>query len=221
MISLFRSKSSLPCAVHGLSPDPPPSARDLANVTDSISSLPPELRDSLFALLSGDTPAIASSRLVCRAWKDFASPYLITRVVFAKRLKAIAQLQQIPEHAYFRAQVTELVYDTSFYERELARSYKDYKAITRQKRRDDISTMLRGKIRSEMRKQSRRSVNGLLLMKMRKSSNTPTSVKMSPSPVAILQASPNMSDCTMRRFRSRAPACRTSSSGEFSRGFQT
>jgi hypothetical protein len=81
----------------------------------SIFSLPPELLARIFEYLSEDRRDISSSRLVNKAFKDTSSPYLITEVVFAKRLPEIAKLHEVACHPYFSRYVTHLVYDLSFW----------------------------------------------------------------------------------------------------------
>ncbi|GAB7329126.1 hypothetical protein MBLNU13_g00955t1 [Cladosporium sp. NU13] len=80
-----------------------------------IFSLPPELLARVFEYLAEDRHDISSSRLVNKAFKDSSSPYLITEVVFAKRLPEIAKLHEVACHPYFSRYVTNLVYDLSFW----------------------------------------------------------------------------------------------------------
>lgn len=84
----------------------------MASITES---LPPELLSRIFSYLSGDQNHISASRLVCWTFKKLSSPFLITRVVLAKRLDAIIRIREICEHPYFRRQVTELVWDSSWF----------------------------------------------------------------------------------------------------------
>lgn len=52
-----------------------------------IEILPPELLSRAFALLSHQNPHvdIANKRLVCKAFRELTSPYLLTTVVIAQR----------------------------------------------------------------------------------------------------------------------------------------
>jgi len=84
-------------------------------MSGSIFSLPPELLARIFEYLAEDRHDISSSRLVNKAFKDTSSPYLITEVVFAKRLPEIAKLHEVACHPYFSRYVTTLVYDLSYW----------------------------------------------------------------------------------------------------------
>jgi hypothetical protein len=84
-------------------------------MSDSIFSLPPELLARIFEYLAEDRHDISSSRLVNKAFKDSSSPFLITEVVFAKRLPEIAKLHEVACHPYFSRHVTNLVYDLSYW----------------------------------------------------------------------------------------------------------
>ena len=84
-------------------------------MSGSIFSLPPELLARIFEYLSEDRHDISSSRLVNKAFKDTSSPYLITEVVFAKRLPEIAKLHEVACHPYFNRYATNLVYDLSYW----------------------------------------------------------------------------------------------------------
>jgi hypothetical protein len=84
-------------------------------MSSSIFSLPPELLARIFEYLSEDRRDISSCRLVNKTFKDSSSPYLITEVVFAKRLPEIAKLHEVACHPYFSRYVTNLVYDLSFW----------------------------------------------------------------------------------------------------------
>ena len=55
-------------------------------------TLPPERLARIFSLT--DQADINECRLVCRKFKELGSPYLITRVVSAKRLKDISGTQR-------------------------------------------------------------------------------------------------------------------------------
>ena len=84
-------------------------------MASNIHILSNELFDRIFSFLSEDKQAIGACRLACRLFKDLSSPYLIARVVFARRLKTIARLNEIVEHDYFHKYVTELICDVSYY----------------------------------------------------------------------------------------------------------
>jgi hypothetical protein len=84
-------------------------------MSSSIFSLPPELLARIFEFLAEDRHDISSSRLVNKAFKETSSPYLITEVVFAKRLPEIAKLHEVACHPYFSRYVTTLVYDLSYW----------------------------------------------------------------------------------------------------------
>ena len=80
-----------------------------------IFSLPPELLSRIFEYLAEDRRDISSCRLVNNAFKAASSPYLITEVVFAKRLPEIAKLHEVACHPYFSRHVTHLIYDLSWW----------------------------------------------------------------------------------------------------------
>ena len=84
-------------------------------MSGSLFSLPPELLARIFEYLAEDRHDISSCRLVNKAFKDTSSPYLITEVIFAKRLPEIAKLHEVACHPYFSRYVTNLVYDLSFW----------------------------------------------------------------------------------------------------------
>ena len=85
-----------------------------------ILSLPSEILDNIFSTLSHEQQTIATCRLVCSSFKELSSPYLITRVVFARRLKTLSKLREVVDHPYFHKYITELVYDASSYEQRIA-----------------------------------------------------------------------------------------------------
>ncbi|KAK5107065.1 hypothetical protein LTR62_001883 [Meristemomyces frigidus] len=91
-----------------------------------LSALPHEVLDRIFSFLSEDKYGVRTCRLVCHSFKLLSSPYLITRVVFARRLKTIARLSEVVEHDYFHKYVTELIYDASSYEKYLATEWEIY-----------------------------------------------------------------------------------------------
>lgn len=91
-----------------------------------VSVLPRELQERVFCFLVNEKKAIENCRLTCSAFKEASSPFLITKVVFSKRLKAITRLQEVMEHPYFHKHITELVYDASWYDGGAAESWTEY-----------------------------------------------------------------------------------------------
>ena len=83
-------------------------------MASNISNLSNEMLDRIFSFLSEDKQ-VGACRMACRLFKELSSPYLITRVVFARRLRTIARLNKIVEHDYFRRHVIELICDVSYY----------------------------------------------------------------------------------------------------------
>ena len=84
-------------------------------MASNILTLSNEMLDLIFSFLSEDKQAIGACRIACRLFRELSSPYLVTRVVFARRLKAIARLNEIMAHDYFHRHVTELICDVSYY----------------------------------------------------------------------------------------------------------
>lgn len=100
----------------------PPSAEDRRiqdPETPATLGLPNEVLMRVFSNL-GDRKDVAACRLVCRDFKELSSPYLITRVILAKRVDTVSKFYDILEHPYFRKHVTELLYDASCYDLNLA-----------------------------------------------------------------------------------------------------
>ena len=95
-------------------------------MASNITILSNEMLDRIFSFLSDDKQAIGACRLACRSFKELSSPYLITRVVFARRLKTIARLNEIVEHDYFHKHVTELICDVSYYCENRATDWDTY-----------------------------------------------------------------------------------------------
>ena len=91
-----------------------------------VEVLPAELLDRIFSFLADTPAAIAASRLTCRDVHSLSSPYLITSVVFAKRLPVFSRLIAVLRHPYFRCYVTELIYDASAYSDEIADDWNRY-----------------------------------------------------------------------------------------------
>lgn len=93
-----------------------------------IETLPPELLSRTFALLSHQNPHvdIANARLVCRAFRALSSPYLLTTVVIAERKEALLKLRKILAHWYFRRHVTHLLWDASYWNRDITRNLDAY-----------------------------------------------------------------------------------------------
>ena len=96
--------------------------------TQGILDLPAEVLNHIMSLLPTTEPChdIASCRLVCSQFRVISSPYLITRVVFAKRFREIEKLQWVVNHPYFSNTVTEFVYDVSTFEEVTAQTFSRY-----------------------------------------------------------------------------------------------
>ncbi|KAL1581975.1 hypothetical protein WHR41_09334 [Cladosporium halotolerans] len=93
----------------------------------AVNSLSSELLAHVMSYLSASCPGdIASCRLVNRAFNEHSSPYLIPRVLFARRLDVLSRLCQIMTHPYFSLHVTELVYDGSAYSEATALDLDQY-----------------------------------------------------------------------------------------------
>jgi hypothetical protein len=95
-------------------------------MASNILTLSNEMLDRIFSFLSEDKQAIGACRIACRLFKELSSPYLIIRVVFARRLKTIARLNEIVEHDYFHRHVTELICDVSYYCENRATDWDTY-----------------------------------------------------------------------------------------------
>lgn len=80
-----------------------------------FADIPNEIFDRIFSYLANDRRDIGSCRLICRLFRQLSSPYLITKVVFARRLTTLLHLKEVIEHEYFRKHVTDLIYDASTY----------------------------------------------------------------------------------------------------------
>ncbi|TKA55654.1 hypothetical protein B0A55_13688 [Friedmanniomyces simplex] len=92
-----------------------------------LNALPPELLARIFSYVFAEFPNdIAACRLVNRSFKQNGSRFLLSRVVFALRLKAITKLREVLKHPYFRFHVTELVCDGSSYAEATAMSSNQY-----------------------------------------------------------------------------------------------
>lgn len=94
-----------------------------------IEVLPAELLSRLFESLSsnGKFAGIASSRLVSRRWCEISSPFLISTVVIADRVGMLQKLLEVVEHPYYSKHVTNLIWDASEFDEELASSFEKYK----------------------------------------------------------------------------------------------
>lgn len=92
----------------------------------SITSLPAELLTRVFEYIGEHRPDVSSCRLVNRRFKELSSPFLITKVVLAKRLKEIAKLHEVACHPYFSRHVTGLIYDVSYFDPASACIYDNY-----------------------------------------------------------------------------------------------
>jgi hypothetical protein len=91
-----------------------------------LSTLPTELLDRTFSFLVQDKQTIANSRLVCTSFRELSTPYLLTRVVFARRVATLEKLIQVVENPTFRKHITELIYDASWYCRGIAADWPTY-----------------------------------------------------------------------------------------------
>lgn len=85
----------------------------------AVLGLPNEVLMRIFSQLNKRSD-VAACRLACRSFKETSSPFLITRVVIAKRLDTMSKFYDVMEHPFFRKHVTELIYDASWYDRVLA-----------------------------------------------------------------------------------------------------
>ncbi|KAK4548039.1 hypothetical protein LTR36_010759 [Oleoguttula mirabilis] len=95
----------------------------MAAITET---LPPELLSRIFSFLSSERHDISVSRLVCHAFKELSSPFLITRAVLAKRLPTITHLYEICQHPYYHRYVAELVWDASVIDKSEHDSLHEY-----------------------------------------------------------------------------------------------
>ncbi|KAM0721456.1 hypothetical protein Q7P37_002380 [Cladosporium fusiforme] len=91
-----------------------------------ISSLPAELLSRIFEDLSDHRPDISACRLVNQRFHHLSSPYLITNVVLAKRLREIAKCHEVACHPYFSRHVTGLIYDVSYWDPYSAGNFDTY-----------------------------------------------------------------------------------------------
>lgn len=90
-----------------------------------VTALPPELLAKIFSYLTNQQD-VSACRLTSTAFQELSSPFLITRIVFAKRLTALTRLLEVVEHPYFRKHVTELLYDASWYDFNKADNWFHY-----------------------------------------------------------------------------------------------
>ena len=94
----------------------------------SVTSLPPELLQRIFGFLSGRKSDIRACRRVCTSFRDHSSEFLVTRVAFARRRDTVESLRELLDHPYFHRHVTELVYDASRYQEDIAEDFEQYVA---------------------------------------------------------------------------------------------
>ncbi|KAI5362278.1 Putative F-box domain-containing protein [Septoria linicola] len=92
----------------------------------NVLSLPTELLDKVFTQLSEQRTDIAACRLVCRDFRDVSSPYLITTVTFSRRMDTLSKLFDILDHPYFSQHVTNLVWDASQWDEDMAFDLDEY-----------------------------------------------------------------------------------------------
>ncbi|KAK6443075.1 hypothetical protein LTR95_000592 [Oleoguttula sp. CCFEE 5521] len=82
----------------------------------NICEVPPELLSRIFQLLGQDHQShISACRLVSKSSGFYAlsSPYLITEIVLAHRLREVAKAREILDHPYFSQHITTVLYDAS------------------------------------------------------------------------------------------------------------
>ncbi|KAK4551228.1 hypothetical protein LTR86_011282 [Recurvomyces mirabilis] len=88
-----------------------------------LSALPPELLACIFSHLHAQSSTdIAACRLVNYAFNKHSSPFLLRRVIFARRREVIKKSC----HPFFHRHVTELVYDGSSYAEAAATDWNQY-----------------------------------------------------------------------------------------------
>jgi hypothetical protein len=92
----------------------------------NIVSLPAELLTRVFEYLGEHRPDVSACRLVNQRFKELSSPFLITKVVLAKRLREIAKVHEVACHPYFSRHVTGLIYDVSYFDPYSASFYDNY-----------------------------------------------------------------------------------------------
>jgi hypothetical protein len=92
----------------------------------NIISLPAELLTRIFEYLGEHRPDVSACRLVNQRFKELSSPFLITKVVLAKRLREIAKVHEVACHPYFSRHVTALIYDVSYFDPYSASFYDNY-----------------------------------------------------------------------------------------------
>ena len=67
----------------------------------SVTDLPPELLGRIFEYLGEHRPDISACRRVCKVFKELSSPFLITKIVLARRLTEIEHLRVVDRRASF------------------------------------------------------------------------------------------------------------------------
>lgn len=92
----------------------------------SVTDLPPELLGRIFEYLGEHRPDISSCRRVSKQFKDLSSPFLITKIVLARRLTEVAKAQEVAAHPFFSRHVTSLIYDVSYFDPYSAEIYENY-----------------------------------------------------------------------------------------------
>lgn len=88
----------------------------LFTMSARFESLPAEILAKIFEYHTDDRKQIGSCRLVSHTFKTASSPFLITKLVFAKRLREIAKAIELASHPYFSYFITEIVYDLSHWQ---------------------------------------------------------------------------------------------------------
>lgn len=92
----------------------------------TVTDLPPELLGRIFEYLGEHRPDISACRRVSKQFRDHSSPFLITRIVLARRLTEIAKAQEVASHPYFSRHITTLIYDVSYFDPWSAEIYENY-----------------------------------------------------------------------------------------------
>ena len=89
--------------------------------------LPPELKVSIFShLVKRD---LKSLRLVCKEYETVASPFLFDKAYLAARQGVLDTFTKLTNHSIFSKYVKEIVYDSSWLESDIAKSFDTYAAL--------------------------------------------------------------------------------------------
>lgn len=90
------------------------------------SKLTPEMLLMVFAYLSSCQRDILACRAVSRCFRVLSAEFVVRRVVFAKRLDAMFHLWKVLQDKDLSQHVTELVYDASAHNEDLATDFDEY-----------------------------------------------------------------------------------------------